>query len=1595
MPPPPPPLAKDRDVSMRSLALFALFALLLSTAGLSSSSDARQFEFDRLQLDRLWSGVLGCAERQDPFVTRDRFDTPDSFENIDDGTVPTGASADYSQCGRLALRSASSRILVDGIEDAIRQGGLALFNENFRLDSSIGYVWDENITGEVDAVMPLGLDSHGNGVDHALFLQPGLVFWTGLEDEERIDGNIGLVYRHRVFSDAVAGGSLFYDYDFKRKHERLGVGVDLQSGALQAGLNYYHPITDWTEGRTDYEEQALRGVDLRTGITWEHVRFDAGMGWWRFEGEDEERTKWHPSFDIEVGYRIYPGVFLHGGYERQDSGDSLGSRWNAGLAFQFSLPGLDGATVLADAGTAPGLYEPVEREKRILYEERLGIPRVHLSALDENGQPVRGARSVMEPESEDETVTVEVMAELGKPLDEDVMLNIVVAESSTAELGPTADFTYRHGVYILDPETGEQSAPTEQDAIVDCLTAMCPVMIPMGVTRFDIEASINLDMNDKERAEFIDFEIEVPDDYAQLVRAGGGARVTIGAHGNTVGFATDEVTTLRENRAGPTSNGATPDPETVEVAISVDLDSPTPITLDVETGGTAVEGTDYRISTRRLTIPANAESASIALTAIDNADPGGNKMIELTISGDLPSGWEFGDAEHTVMLRDDDRSISLSSMSDEVEEPATSDIMHNVTVSITEAPTADITVMVSAGGTGETATAGSDYTFAQQSFTFTAGDNMEDNLNQTFSIAIHPDIERELRETIILTIEDDDPSSRSAEGGGFALGDPHIITIPANDNTVGFAADAGTRLEENTNGPTSDGMPVMEGTLDIAVSVDQSAIEDITLNIQPGGNAVEGRDYRISTTSLTIPAGQSSGTITLTAIDNTDSSALRSIDLTLSGTLPNGWTLDDTMHRVSIADDETAVGFSVTMMDLAEPASALRDDMNVASVSLTQPPAAALMVEYDEVTDFTTLPPDLLPSNATRATSADISLPSMTLTFAANAQTLMQDIGQIRLLPDSTPEGDEYAVLEITEHPSLNAGGNQFSISPKYLVIRIPANDNTVAFASDAPTTLNENTAGPTSNNATPTPETQTIAVNVNVAAPSDITVGITVADSSTAVEGTDYSISTKSLMIRRGSDKGEFTVTAMDNEGSSETARTIVLMLTGDVPDGWTLGTTTHTVTILDDDAAVGFNMTMEDVAEPATTGAYGGSAAVRLTTMPAVAVTVRYGLVPEDNIGTVPGMPAGAVAATLTGTGQDIMFPTGRMFTFAAGASGDDLMQALAGTGVQVVADDTPEPNEYLALQIQNDNSFTDGDNQFSISPEYLIIRIPANDNAVRFSDIPGNTASLSEANVGTTRDVRVSVAGVLPTRTEINLTSSGSASEGSDYNISVRSPSSSSYSNGVLTIPPNEGQIDLTITVVDDTTSDFDDEQIILTLSDPNGNLPSSWTVDTSGRTGGGFSNIERLTITDNDDPAANTIAFGIDAVTTEETTGDQNGCAAFPSGARNCIAIPILINPGISGSAEGTLTLTDASGNDPGIADVYIEGDFSPDDVTTTELVFQNTDGGAGGTRKTVYIYIVDDDTPEDEKVYNLTISGVPSTHTLVNGTFTLTITDEDT
>ena len=272
----------------------------------------------------------------------------------------------------LNLRESGSRIVVETIEDALRSGGLALLGEGFQLDSSLSWVFGETIQGEVDAVVPLW--SRGR---HVVFAQPGAVFWTGIEEEERIDGNLGVVYRTMSDNGVVSGISLFYDHDFQIGHSRLGIGVDAQSGSFYGAFNYYHPLSDTQDGREGYVEDALQGMDINLAIESNVTRFGSNVGYWKFQGDEDVKDDWKFSYGVDAGFRIIPGIFLEGSLQSHDKDVSLGQRAKVGLAFKFSLPDFKGKSY-GDGSGPSDLYKIVERESRILYEEREAVAKANL-----------------------------------------------------------------------------------------------------------------------------------------------------------------------------------------------------------------------------------------------------------------------------------------------------------------------------------------------------------------------------------------------------------------------------------------------------------------------------------------------------------------------------------------------------------------------------------------------------------------------------------------------------------------------------------------------------------------------------------------------------------------------------------------------------------------------------------------------------------------------------------------------------------------------------------------------------------------------------------------------------------------------------------------------------------------------------------------------------------------------------------------------------------------------------------------------------------------------------------------------------------------
>ena len=566
-------------------------------------------------------------------------------------------------------------------------------------------------------------------------------------------------------------------------------------------------------------------------------------------------------------------------------------------------------------------------------------------------------------------------------------------------------------------------------------------------------------------------------------------------------------------------------------------------------------GNAYDSDTGILTFPANTEKVTLTVTNAADAFSGHRELVlelaERSGEDGLPENWNVrpGGNRHTVTIVDDDLRISfitsgVSPTPSEVAEPDSGSTTDTVKVGIAQAPTADITLRVSAeasAGEEGRATPDSDFTFADAYITFTPTGPRE----QTLNISIAADDEAEPVETIVLTLADDRAVSRKAENSGFVFGDNHVITIPANDNTVGFASDAVATLRESneTRG------------VDVEIDVDTPALVPITLDIETGGSAKEGEDYTISPKSLTIFAGRSGGTVTLTSTDDKKHEGDEPIELTIKvrGNLPEGWAPGDLEHTVTLQDDDFFVSFVRPSDTIDEPGS---DTDYTIDIKIDRAPVVDVTIEIVEVSR-------LEPNSAdTSGDNVDVTFSPSSVTFVAGDSSNLTKTVTLNVKHDTLAEQDEHIELRLEDRDNtLTAGGNAFSWGEqRNYRLDINANDNTVSIDSgNSPGTLEED-------------GTVNVVVKVDKPSPDPITLNVSATSSSTppAVSGEDYNALPGTLEIPAKSDTGTLTITGIDDEieqGSLE----IDLEFSGTLPTGWAfdpLGTSlTHRVTILEND--------------------------------------------------------------------------------------------------------------------------------------------------------------------------------------------------------------------------------------------------------------------------------------------------------------------------------------------------------------------------------------------------------------------------------------------
>jgi len=524
-----------------------------------------------------------------------------------------------------------------------------------------------------------------------------------------------------------------------------------------------------------------------------------------------------------------------------------------------------------------------------------------------------------------------------------------------------------------------------------------------------------------------------------------------------------------------------------------------PVTVNLAFSGTATTNTDYTTSASSITISPGNLTGSIILTATQDTIDEPNETIVVDITT-VTNGSESGTQQVTVTITDDDAapSVTLSISGTPMAEAGG---VATVTATLSHTSTQAVTVNLTFSGT---ATLTSDYTRSGTAITIAAG-----STTGSITLTAVQDAIDEPDETIIVDI---DTVTNGTESG------TQQVTATITDD------DAAPTVTLSISGT-----PMAEAAGVATVTATLSAVsgQDVSVNLTFSGTATLTADYTRSGTSITIPAGSTTGNITLTAVQDSIDEPNETIIVDID-TVTNGTESGTQQVTATITDDDAAptVTLSISGTPMAEAGG-------VATVTAT-----LSAVSGQDVTVNLTF-------SGTATLTSDYTRSGTSITIPAGSTT-----GNITLtaVQDSIDEPNETIIVDIDTVTNGTESGTQ----------QVTA---TITDDDAAPTVTLSISGSPMAEAA----GVATVTATLSAVSGQDVSVNLTF--SGTATLTADYTRSGTSITIPAGSTTGNITLTAVQDT-IDEPNETIIVDI-DTVTNGTESGTQQVTATITDDDAA------------------------------------------------------------------------------------------------------------------------------------------------------------------------------------------------------------------------------------------------------------------------------------------------------------------------------------------------------------------------------------------------------------------------------------------
>ena len=488
-----------------------------------------------------------------------------------------------------------------------------------------------------------------------------------------------------------------------------------------------------------------------------------------------------------------------------------------------------------------------------------------------------------------------------------------------------------------------------------------------------------------------------------------------------------------------------------------------------------------------------------------SADAGATLKVRVTVTDDEGHEATFTSAPTSAVAALPALSIDDASVDEGDSGSATLDF----TVTLDSAATETVTVeWATSDGT---ATAGTDYTAGDGTVTFNAGDS-----SKTVSVTVAGDNVDEPNETFTVTLSN--PSGATI-GDGAATG---TITDDDATPTVTLALSSSSITEVN-----------QQSTVTARLDHPSSEETTVTVSVSPVSPAVAG-DYRLSTNRvLTIAAGAttSTGTVTVTSVNNTVDAPDKTV--TVSGTATNsqGVTAPDSV-TLTIRDNDATPTVTLVLIPASIPEAG---GTSTVTATLNHPSSDATTVTVSA-------------SPVSPAVAGDYTLSgNLDLTIAAGATTSTGTVTITAVDNDVVAADKEVTV-------SATATNGQGVTAPDDVPLAITDDDEPGLSIADA--SVAEGDSGST---------TMTFTVTLNPVAVSPVTVAWATADG-TARAGTDYTAGNGSLTFNVGDSTKTVTV-SVTGDDVDEPNETLTVRLSN--ASGATIADAEATGTIRDDDDA------------------------------------------------------------------------------------------------------------------------------------------------------------------------------------------------------------------------------------------------------------------------------------------------------------------------------------------------------------------------------------------------------------------------------------------